>query len=420
MVSLEVIVGQAVAFRTENPDPGTTQYGWDEGTTARRLDTLRCLYVLSHDERLVAEMIAAANVLLGPRYYGPPNFPVHNHGVIANIALIKAAQQLGISEWRDTAVARIQAETPLVFSDKGTSWEQASMYQAVNVVLWNAAADAVGPGPVADAIHANTDRAAVVYCWMTEPDGKIVQIGDSDKIAGDTVGPGRTGKAFRDDRAGWVIGRWRWTNPGTTYYSVRYGPPRRAHGQQDRGGVTWTTFGVRILVGPGRFTYDTSSPWNAYMRSPESHNVAIPAGLTLKASASVLMSGSTIGADSHVWRLSDSLYGRSHSRTVVVNDVTRTLRVSDSFSGTDLYRQQWHLDPAWRLRLRNVEGTWLRFTNSLGRTLTITTTGRFSSLVMGLASPVAGWNFPSPGSKVPNYQLTLRAYAPMTTTFVVT
>jgi hypothetical protein len=421
VASLDVLISQAAAFHVENPDPGSGIYGWDEATAARRLDTMSCLFAVSHDERLIPAMKACANVLLGPRYYGPPTFPVHNHGVMANLALIKASRELGIHAWRDTAVARIEYEAPLVFSALGTSWEQSSMYQQVNIVLWNTAADTLGPGPSADTIRANTARAARAYRWMTEPDGKIVQIGDSDKLVGDTEGVGRTGTTYRDQSAGWVMGRWSWSDAATTYYTLRFGPPRRAHGQQDRGGVTWSTLGARVLVGPGRFNYDRTTGWNAYQRSAVSHNVAIPGGSDLRTTPSVSLTSASILSSVHTWRLSDALYGRAHYRTVSVNNATHTLRATDSFSGTGVFRQSWHLDPAWILRSRNAAGTWLRFRNGLGRTLTITTTGLFSSCVRGVTSPViAGWNFPAFGSRVPAYQLTLRAYAPMTTTFVVT
>jgi hypothetical protein len=415
--SLDVLVSQAAAFFVQNPDPGMTAYGWDEGTTARRLDALTCLYALTRDERLVSGMNASAAVLLGPRYYGPPTFPVHNHGVYSNITLIRAAGQLGTIDWRNTAVARIEYETPLAFTSRGTTWEQSSHYHQVTAVMWNRAANAIGPGPAADAIRANTARAASAYRWMTEPDGRIVQIGESDLLTGVTGGAGAT---FRDDQAGWLMGRWSWSDARTTYYTIRYGPPRRAHGQQDRGGVTWTTLGVRVLVSPGRYTSNGTSPWFTYTRSGVSHNVAIPGGLTLRTGSSAWVRSGTVSTSAHVWNLGDALYGRSHYRTVNVSHASRTLRVSDSFSGTGVFRQYWQLHSAWRLRARNEAGTWLRFTNGHGRTLTITTTGRFSSMLRGQTSPVAGWSFPALGSRVPADQLTLRSYTPMTTTFVVT
>jgi hypothetical protein len=65
-----------VTFHRQNPDPGDSLYGWDEGTALRRLDVLSCLYALTRSSTLVAGMKADVAVLLGPRYYGPPHHPV--------------------------------------------------------------------------------------------------------------------------------------------------------------------------------------------------------------------------------------------------------------------------------------------------------------------------------------------------------
>jgi heparinase II/III-like protein len=415
--SLGVLVAQVLAFHTENPDPRVASYGWDEGTSSARLDTLNCLYSLTHDTRLPTPAKANAAVLLGSRYQGPPYQQVNNHGVKANLCLIRASGVFGVSSWRTTAIARIEYEAPLVFTPKGTTWEQSSMYQQVNVTLWNQAATVLGSDPVADTIRTHTRRGRAVYQWMTEPDKSIVQIGDSDKrIGGSNTG---SGVSFRDDQTGWVIGRWSWTDPLTDYYTVRYGPPRRAHGHEDRGGVTWSTLGVRVLVGPGRYNYDPSSPWFVWQRSGASHNVAIPGCCALNRYASAVVRASNLLWAAHAWSIDDALYGRTHNRNININHSTRTLRVIDTFSGTDVFRQSWHLDPAWRFSARNTAGTWWRFTNPAGRVLTISTTGLFSSLKRAATSPIAGWNFPVAGTRTAAYELKLRGYARVQTTFVV-
>src|SRR3954449_12206137 len=94
--------------------------------------------------------------------------------------------------------------------------------------------------------------------------------------------PEATARPFRDDEAGLGGGRWSWSDSATTYYTVRYGPPMRAHGQEDRGGVTWSPRGVRVLVNSGRYTYDAASRFLAYQDGPFSHNVAVPRGGTVR------------------------------------------------------------------------------------------------------------------------------------------
>src|SRR6185312_5854385 len=101
------IVDQALAFYAADPDPGTSTAGWDEGTSMRRLTALNCLYQLTADGRLVPAMAAEVAVLTGPRYYGPPYHKVHNHGLMANLAVLRAGRLLGRNAWISTALTRM-------------------------------------------------------------------------------------------------------------------------------------------------------------------------------------------------------------------------------------------------------------------------------------------------------------------------
>lgn len=422
--SLAALVAQAAAFHQQNPDPGTNIYGWDEGTALRRLETENCLYALSGSEDLRPGMIADANVLLGPRYYGPPNYPVHNHGLMANLQLVYASDLLQIPAWKTTAVARMTNEAPLAFSKLGTSYEQSSMYQNVNANLWSDAVDVLngttGGQTAAASIAKIVALARTVYQWMTEPDRGIVQVGDADEQPG-AIGPLTSPRVFRDDQTGWIVGRWSWTDPKTSYYTIRYGPSRRGHGHQDRaGGVTWSTYGVRVLVGPGRFSYDSTNRYNAYQISPQGQNVAIPDKRTA-GSGTGSVGASVVQAPAHAWTIRDKVYGIDHSRNVNINRDKRAMVVSDSFPASSLWRQHWHLDPQWKLVSGGANGTKLVFSHPSGRRLTITTTGRVSSVVKGVTWPVAGWHFPKFGSRVWANEIVIRSYGrACTTTFTVT
>jgi hypothetical protein len=419
--SLATIVGQVVAFHSANPDPGTSRYGWDEGTAQRRLQVENCLYELSHDTRLVTSMASDVRVQLGPRYYGPPNFPVHNHGLMANLRMVRAGELLNHPIWVSTALDRMRREAPLAFSPAGTTWEQSSSYQQVDTSLWQQAANQLAQrtqyATVAAAIRATTAKAARVVGWMTEPDGKTVQIGDSDNAAGAPTLT-RSG-VFRDTAAGYVIGRWLRTDPRTMYYTLRFGPSRRAHGQYDRGSLTWSVLGTRVLVGPGRFNYGTTA-MGTWRLAPIAHNMAIPLTGYYSDRASASLTGYTIQAQAHAYRIVDSLYGRTHTRDVDFLHATHRLVVRDAFAGGASFRQYWHLDPAWRLVSAPVNGTVMVFRTATGRVLRITTTGRLSGVVRGSTSPVAGWNFPSQGVRYPAYQISIRSQGTsVTTTFTL-
>lgn len=408
--SLSSIVGQAVKFHQQNPDPDTSSNGWGEGTAMKRLDAENCLYSLMPTPALRSSMVEDARVLLGPRYYGPPRTLVHNHGLMANLQLFRAGTLLNISAWKSRAIQRMVSEAPLAYSAQGVTFEQSSEYQLVNINLWTQAANYLrqsGYTSAADSIDRTLARALVAFRWMTEPDGRVVQIGDSTKRLGDPH-PTYTSRVFRDDSTGWIVGRWSWRDANTTYYTVRYGPPQRAHGQHDRaGGVTWSPTGVRVLVGPGKFNYDSSTKWFAYQFGPQSHNVAIPNGRSVTAGGGSV-AASLIQAPVHAWTIKDEMFGIDHLRNINVNRATQAIRVTDYFAGASWWHQYWHLDPAWRLVSKS--STRLRFSHPSGKRLAVTTTGRLSNVVRGEDSPVQGWNFPDFGSKVSACEIVIRSY----------
>lgn len=419
--SLNTMVEQVVAFHTQNPDPGLSRYGWDEGTAQRRLQTENCLYRLTSDPRLRPGMTADVAVQLGPRYYGPPYARVHNHGVMANLRMVRAGELLDVASWRTTAIGRLQSEAPLAFSPLGTTWEQSSGYHAFTMRLWDQAADLLRqhePGSSAIAvIDAATDKANVVLTWMTEPNGDLVPVGDSNVAAGE-VRPESTAPVFRDDAAGWLVGRWSWRDPSTLYYLVRYGPPRWAHGHEDRGSVTWT-WGEQILVDPGYVDTDPTSTWWAWQWSAAAHNVAI-LGAVRRPTAPVRVVAGTVQGPAHAWQLEDDVYALHHVRALSISRVTRALIARDSFAGPGIFDQYWHLAPEWQLVSVARDRRTAVFTSSSGRRLTVTSSGIIAQVVRGATAPIAGWVFPATGQRVAAWQLRIRAVTrTIVTTFVL-
>jgi hypothetical protein len=422
LTSLAVLAEQIAAFHRQNPDPKTSTYGWDEGTALRRLESENCLYAMTRSASLKQGMNADVAVLLSSRYYGPPYRPVHNHGLMANLQLFRAGVLLNKTTWQSIAVQRLTSEAPQAFSRLGTTWEQASAYQGTIAGLWGQAAAVLEERPgseaAAESIRRTVAAARIVAQWMTDPDGKVVQVGDSDLIAG-TPGTLTEPGVFRDDQAGWVIGRWSWSDRATSHYTVRYGPPRRAHGHHDRaGGVTWSTRGVRVLVGPGRYTSDLTSAFYAYQVGPSGQNTAIPSGRAAGDGAAAV-TASRLRSAAHNWTINDKVYGIAHTRGVYATRDVPSLTVSDVFAGNPRWRQYWHLDQAWTHVSGGADGNRLVFAHPTGRRLTITTTGLVSGVVRGVKQPVQGYNFPAYGIRYPAYEISIRSYGRASTTFVV-
>jgi hypothetical protein len=428
-LSLNALVEQILAFHQQNPDPGTStptstananKWGWDEGTALRRLGAENCLYSVTKDSRLAFAMQEDVNVEYGPRYYGPPLYGVHNHGVMADLAVIRAADLLGRKDWQTRSMNRLVTNAPLTWTSAGTTHEQSSSYHVFNVALWGEVGDMLQAHAVAastvQTVRDLDARASRVSPWMTEPDGRLVVLGDSNADRGFTRSKW-TARSFRDNQAGFAFGRWSWTDISTTYYSLRYGPRRWAHGQQERAGVTWSTGNRRVLVGPGTAPYDPAGNYRSWAANPPSHNVATADRRTFNTSAPVYLSASTIKATWHTWTTTDLLYGIRHTRWYGITPGVRTLKVQDTYDGKAAFHQFWHLDPGWVFSSSSSDGKRLTFKAGI-RTLTVTTTGA-TSVLRGVTRPVAGWNFPNRSTRVSACEIQVRATGTATTTFKV-
>lgn len=428
--SLQTLVDQVLAFHRQNPDPGTrtatstanaNAWGWDEGTAFRRLSVENCLYAATKDARLPAAMAAEVDVEFGPRYAGPPRFAVQNHGVWADLTIVRSADLLGRRDWASRSINRLLANAPKPWTPTGTTNEQSSSYHLFNVSLWRQVVDMMTAHAVAEKSVATVrnlvNKADRVSPWLTEPDGRIVVLGDSDASVGFTRSRW-TARTFRDDRAGLIVGKWSWTDPTAMYYTIRYGPPRIAHGQEERAGITWSPKGLRVLVGPGKAPFDPAGNYRAWGRSPLAHNVSTADRRTLDTKAWVTLKASTIRGPSHAWSTQDRLFSLGHVRTYAILRDTRTLNVKDTYDGRAAFRQYWHLAPSWTLRYSSRDGKRLRFATT-GATLNVTTTG-VAHVFRGVTRPVAGWNFPDGNSRVAANEIQVQAAGTATTTFVLT
>ncbi|WP_284302291.1 heparinase II/III domain-containing protein [Mobilicoccus caccae] len=419
--ALARMVAQVDAFYVQNPDTGKSVRGWDEGSSLRRLENLNCLYSLTYDPRLAKRMGQEVALQFGPRYYGPPRHPVHNHGLMANLQVKRAGQLLGRKDWVERAKTRIRSEADLAFSAQGTSMEQSAAYHIVNRNMWLTAAYRLAEidekDPIARQIRAQMDKATVVGRWLTEPDGDLVQIGDSRRTAGLEPEGTERATAFRDDEAGLLVGRWSWTDPQTSYYTLRYGPPRWAHGHHDKAAVTWSTAGTRVLVGPGYYSYDWSNPYAVRARTLQAHNAAWAAGRKFNGRANATLRTAGSSRDIHRFTMRDKVYGVAHTRHVQIAGPAKRLIVKDTYPGKTVVRQSWHLDTKWQLF--NQRGKTLNFVHPDGKRLALTTSGGFVSSSRGKTRPVAGWNHPTTGSRIANWEIVTGGTGTVTTTFQV-
>jgi hypothetical protein len=408
-------IGDLAIALSRAPDPGsaspealalTWTTGWSEGTNTRREQSLNCLYSLTHDDRLVPALRAAAvtNQDL-VRYYGPPNHFVHNHGTMANQALIDTAELLGDAGLHEVAVQRLLAEIPLLFSPMGFTYEQSSDYLVNNIALWAEVQEQLASDPMADADARATLATALaaarrMSAHLVDPTGHTPAIGDGNPRLGPRPAP-QSRLWLRDDVGGVSVGRWSWTNAGTSWWAMRHGRSTRMHGHHDQGSIEWSTLGLPVLIDPGSYSHDTTNPIVTWAASPSAHNVAVPRGVNTSSLGASVTSQRRYGWTDTI-TVSNSTWRYPVTVTAVVDDYHHRLTLTNKVAAG--FATHLHLAPSWTYH--HVRGnTWVFVTSTRVLTITSTTPVLSARVLRGSMSPIGGWVFPAFATKTPACEL---------------
>jgi hypothetical protein len=420
---IDWLVEQLVGTLAWRPDNGSrTDVVWSEGVNLRREQGLNCLYSVTRDARLVPVMAAVAAANMDPdRYYGPPRWPPHNHGLMANLALLRSGVLLGREDWRNFAVSRMRTAIDASFTAAGVTIEQSVAYGGVILSKWREAAKALRQSGQADeltlAAHIDDEvaHAAAAYNFLLQPDDVPVPIGD--QRAPRTSLTAQRSTALVDREAGIVASRWSWAAPDD-WYAVRFGKPTAMHGHQDRMSVVWWSTGRPVLVDPATATY-TAGPARTWSLAPASHNVPIVAGGSYAPWVPVTLDAYAHRTAADTLLLTGSLYRVHQHRRITVDPVHDRLTVLDT--GARPVNQVWQLDPRWRLRSYNGTRTAARFVDATGASLLVTTTGRIASVLKGASGLAGGWVFSyPPAARTAAARMVVVGSTSTTTTFTVT
>jgi hypothetical protein len=347
----------AASLRT-SPDPGSRtpaalaralQTGWAEGTNTRRQQTLNCLVQIQPAAAVRSLLTATIRANLDPRrYYGPPFALAHNHGLMANHALITSGLILGRPRLVTIAAARLTRDVRSV-RDRGCgmTFEQSAGYHRVNTQLWSAAAGrlaAIGRSGAAAAIGGAVVQMRGALAHLVTPDGSLVTVGDSSPRRGLPVEPqGSLRMLCR--LAGWATGRTSWTTSGM-HYTLRFGPRAAMHGHHDHGSLTWWPGGP-VLDDPGYF-YDPATSVARNARSNAAHNVLGVLGTEFSGASRLLRAAWRPEADTYTVR--DAAAGIARTRSVWIDRELPLVIVVDRAGGRGpkTYVQRWHLAEGWR------------------------------------------------------------------------
>lgn len=280
-----------------------------------------------------------------------------NHGLKQDLELLRigcgysaGAFSGAALRWRQTAVRQMIAAfepNPLgpAIDAQGAVNEQATLYEDFVYYLWQygqpqlAACGYQLPGW----IRARIALLPAFLADATEPDGNLVQIGDTYVERPKTAPQQPSPVAVY--AAGYVFGRSGW-GPDASFYSLRFGPGRQVHGHNDHMGITYYDRDRDLIVNAGHTGYE-NTPYRTYLRSPEASSVLVMPGARFDPAAPTYLLQDQIGRTGQFYEFFDTAFGgHPRYRSVYVSQLPDLVLVFDRASGAGQYQQLWHLDPA--------------------------------------------------------------------------
>ncbi|GAA3224787.1 heparinase II/III domain-containing protein [Nonomuraea helvata] len=326
--------------------PHISPWAWAEHAVALRAPALVCLSEHVRTPLLWESLAEHGEILADSALYRAG----HNHGLDQDIALLVVGCRLGRARWRDLAVRRMTASAELAIDEQGVLQEQAPRYGLYVHRRLGVALRAIGESGAEppQALIARRKALEAYVAHATQPDGCLAPIGDSPADARADGFP-HEGPVVRVFDGGYVFGRTAWDDPGSAFYSIRFGPGRRLHGHEDHLGVTYSAQGRRILVEAGFHSYERTG-YAEWTRSPEAHNVPIAEGVFRPGTPTRLV-GSSVGPSCQSFELADDAYGPERTRRVRVDHGPDLMAVHDSVARGTL-RSLWHFDPSLKVVAR--------------------------------------------------------------------
>ena len=293
-------------------------------------------------------------------YYAAHWMGAWNHGLIQDIKLLRigcgyppGAFGGAALRWRQTAVAQLTdafEPNPLgpAIDPQGAVNEQATLYANFVYGLWRTALPELAacgyqlPGWI-------TARIAKVPAFLgnaTEPDGDLVQLGDT-FVEPPATSPRGDALVAVYPQAGYVFGRSGWT-PAASFYSLRFGPGREIHGHNDHLGVTYYARGRDLIVDGGHDGY-AATPYRSWLQSPEAASTLVLPGVPFSPGAATALVADRIARSGQFYEFYDTAFGGDpRYRSVYVSQQPDLMLVFDRARGgsaTSAYSQLWHLGP---------------------------------------------------------------------------
>jgi Heparinase II/III-like protein len=315
-------------------------------------------------------------------YYAANWQGAYNHGLSQDLELLRAGCAYPRTEWggqplywrqlaRQQMIDSFQPNQygPAVDAQGATN-EQATGYANFTFGLWTSAeadlaACRLPPLPASD--QARIANMTTFLALATQPDGRLVQIGDTYSITPrDRAGTPLEFAATRGAAgqppaqrvgvyaAGYVFGRSGWGTSATfgtmSFYSLRFGPGTQIHGHADHMGLTYYARGRDLIVDSGHDGY-ANDAYRAYLLSPDAASTLVLPDEPFDPAAATSLVADDIGATAQFYEFTDTAFGGYvRDRSVYISQAPDFVAVFDRASGGGVYQQLWHLDPGLTVR----------------------------------------------------------------------
>jgi hypothetical protein len=372
-------------------------------------------------ERDLATLICAAEAFPGKKWIHDPiprlvNYNIGhwmgawNHGLKQNLEILRIGCGYppvvwgGLPLiWRDLArreMIKAFEQGPLgpAIDTQGATNEQSTGYASFVYHLYRETEQRLSACGIAvpDVMRSRVALIPQFIAEATQPDGKLVQIGDT--YATRPYAPpgtpiqfaasrGKVGSPPRQRvavyRTGYIFGRSGWgprrLYRSASFYSLRFGRGSQVHGHDDHMSVTYYARGRNLLVNSGHTGYETTS-YRAYLLSPEASNVLVMPGVPFSPAAPTSLVKKVIRSRGQFFEFADTAFGgHPRDRSIYISQHPGLILVFDRASGASRYQQLWHLDPG----------------------LSVTTVGRSYAVATAAGTRLLISQIPLPGQVIP-------------------
>jgi hypothetical protein len=395
---LELALAYAHDYVRDQPMDANTPDEPFRQSTARRLHLFVCLYERAPREWL-EEAIEGTVAFVEKNWQG-----INNHGQDQDLALLAAGCTLHERDWIDFARARMARTLAVSIDSQGATNEQATAYARYSWERWTLAAESLrrcGEPPL-PTLADKLVRARNLVAFATLPNGHLIPIGDSFFRSKGVTGVKWLMPSGAWTSAGFAFGRSSWaedSNP--SIYSLRFGPRRQIHGNNDHGGVTLYANGSHVITDTGSVGYAHASyPW--FQRSRFAENVLVVGDGTCDLDQTSVLRSQQRTATSDAYVVETPECGKLvASRKLTYNRTTRTMGVADwtnVVKKSRTYQQLWHLLADTKASVTSLSAyskkVVLTMPNGSKATMTIKSVSRIPftvGVVKGRTSPMQGW-----------------------------